>query len=113
MRKKFFRWAGRCSIQETPENILFAFHTELRKILQAGKYDVVHVNMLSAANIVPLVTARQEKVPVVAAHFIIRLRRVLYVICCTGSTKAGSQDMRPCISHAVKWLDIGCFRTGS
>ena len=46
----------------------FAFHTELRKILQAGKYDVVHVNMLSAANIVPLVTAKQEKVPVVAAH---------------------------------------------
>ena len=41
---------------------------ELKRILKETKYDVVHVNMLSAANIVPLRMAHKMGVPKVIAH---------------------------------------------
>lgn len=41
---------------------------ELKKILKETSYDAVHVNMLSAANIVPLHIACKMKVPKVIAH---------------------------------------------
>ena len=41
---------------------------ELKKILKETKYDAVHVNMLSAANIVPLRVAHTMKVPKIIAH---------------------------------------------
>ena len=41
---------------------------QLKRILRETKYDVVHVNMLSAANIVPLIVASYGKVPTVIAH---------------------------------------------
>lgn len=41
---------------------------EIRTILQKGGYDGVYVNMLSAANIVPLKLAKQHGVPIVIAH---------------------------------------------
>ena len=44
------------------------FSRQMRKILRIGRYNAVHVNMLSAANIVPLIVARYGKVPVVIAH---------------------------------------------
>ena len=40
----------------------------LKKILKETKYDAVHVNMLSAANIVPLRVAHTMKVPKIIAH---------------------------------------------
>ena len=46
----------------------FGYIKAFRKLLSQEKYDVVHVNMLSAANIVPLIVARYGKVPVVIAH---------------------------------------------
>ena len=45
-----------------------AFRRELLKILTEESYDAVHVNMLSAANIVPLITAKAANIPVIAAH---------------------------------------------
>ena len=44
------------------------FSRQMRKILRIGRYDAVHVNMLSAANIVPLIVASYGKVPTVIAH---------------------------------------------
>ena len=41
---------------------------ELKRILKETKYDAVHVNMLSAANIVPLHVAYKMKVPRLVAH---------------------------------------------
>ena len=41
---------------------------ELKKILKETKYDAVHVNMLSAANIVPLRVAHTMKVPKIIAQ---------------------------------------------
>lgn len=41
---------------------------QLRKIIREGNYDAVHVNMLSAANIVPLKIAYSEGVPKIIAH---------------------------------------------
>ena len=41
---------------------------ELKKIIKETKYDAVHVNMLSAANIVPLRVAHTMKVPKIIAH---------------------------------------------
>lgn len=45
-----------------------AFQKEMMQILKKEQYDVVHVNMLSAANIVPLLAAKQSNVPIIAAH---------------------------------------------
>lgn len=44
------------------------YTTELRAIIRTGKYDVVHVNMLSAANILPLKVASKCGVKNVIAH---------------------------------------------
>ena len=46
----------------------FGYVNCFRKILQNGGYDVVHVNMLSAANIVPLRLAKAAGVKRVIAH---------------------------------------------
>lgn len=45
-----------------------AFYREMRKILRSGSYDVVHVNMLSAANIIPLIAAKRGAVRKIIAH---------------------------------------------
>lgn len=46
----------------------FGYVREFRRVLEKGNYDVVHVNMLSAANIVPLRLAQQAGVKKVIAH---------------------------------------------
>ena len=46
----------------------FGYIKAFRKLLSREKYDVVHVNMLSAANIVPLRLAKQAGVRKVIAH---------------------------------------------
>lgn len=45
-----------------------AFYRQMKKILRMRRYDAVHVNMLSAANIVPVMVARQLGVRKVIAH---------------------------------------------
>ena len=45
-----------------------AFYREMRNILKAETYDVVHANMLSAANIVPLIAAKRGAVRKIIAH---------------------------------------------
>ncbi len=44
------------------------FRRELLKILKNTNYDVIHVNMLSAANIVPLIVGKKAQVSKVIAH---------------------------------------------
>lgn len=44
------------------------YYNEMRKIIRDNKYDVVHINMLSAANVLPVKAALAEKVPKVIVH---------------------------------------------
>lgn len=44
------------------------YYRKLRKIMRDGKYDVVHINMLSAANVLPIKAALKEKVPKIIVH---------------------------------------------
>lgn len=46
----------------------FLFYREMRCILQRENYDVVHVNMLSAANIIPFIAAKHSAVRKIIAH---------------------------------------------
>lgn len=46
----------------------FGYVKQLRRVLEQEKYDAVHVNMLSAANIVPLRLAKEAGVKKVIAH---------------------------------------------
>ena len=39
----------------------FKCYLEIKKIIKKEKYDVVHINMLSAANIIPLKAAKKAK----------------------------------------------------
>lgn len=44
------------------------YYNTLRKIIRKHKYNIVHINMLSAANILPLKAARKEKVKKIVIH---------------------------------------------
>lgn len=40
----------------------------MRRIIHSNNYDIIHINMLSAANILPIIAARREKVPRIIVH---------------------------------------------
>ncbi len=46
----------------------FGYVREVRRILEEQKYDVIHVNMLSAANVVPLRLAKEAGIKKIIAH---------------------------------------------
>jgi len=46
----------------------FKCYLEIKKIIKKEKYDVVHINMLSAANIIPLKAAKKAKAKYIIAH---------------------------------------------
>ena len=52
----------------SPKKNFFAYKKEIKNILKNKKYDCVYVNMLSAANIAPLVVAKKEGVETIVAH---------------------------------------------
>ena len=66
--KEILELGGRVFYVPNIKKDYFGYIKAFRKLLSREKYDVVHVNMLSAANIVPLIVARYGKVPVVIAH---------------------------------------------
>lgn len=59
---------GRVFLVPNVKRDYFGYVRAMRALLQAGKYDVVHVNMLSAANILPLKLAKEAGVRQIAAH---------------------------------------------
>lgn len=85
-----------------------AFYREMRNILKAETYDVVHANMLSAANIVPLIAAKRGAVRKIIAHshnsstpgivrnILHRLNKPLIPYFAT--------DMFACSAKAGKWM---------
>ena len=44
------------------------YYRTLRNILKENHYDIIHINMLSAANILPVKAARAEKIPCIIIH---------------------------------------------
>lgn len=44
------------------------YYRVLRDIMKSGHYDIVHINMLSAANVLPIKAASKEKVPKIIVH---------------------------------------------
>lgn len=84
------------------------FQRQFHKILQNGQYDAVHVNMLSAANILPLIAAYRTGVPKVIAHSHNTdspgmVRNLLHQI---NKRKIGkyATDYFACSKKAGKWL---------
>nr|WP_294528164.1 glycosyltransferase family 1 protein [uncultured Blautia sp.] len=59
---------GRVFLVPNVKKDYFGYVKAMKKILSEGKYDVVHVNMLSAANILPLRLAKEAGVGKVIAH---------------------------------------------
>lgn len=41
---------------------------EIVRLIKANKYEIVHINMLSAANVIPLIAAKKAGVKVIIAH---------------------------------------------
>lgn len=84
------------------------FRKELAEIIGREKYDVVHVNMLSAANIVPLVVARACGVKKVIAHSHNSsspglIRNLLHIIN-KASIPRYATHFFACSQTASKWL---------
>lgn len=44
------------------------YYKQIRKIITSEKYDVIHVNMLSAANPLPIIAASKSKNSIIVAH---------------------------------------------
>ena len=44
------------------------FYNELKKIIKENNYKIVHINMLSAANILPVIAAKKCKVKHIILH---------------------------------------------
>lgn len=59
---------GRVFLVPNVKKNYFGYVKAMKKILAEGRYDVVHVNMLSAANILPLRLAKEAGVGKVIAH---------------------------------------------
>ena len=66
--KEILELGGRVFYVPNVKKDYFGYIKAFRKLLSREKYDVVHVNMLSAANIVPLRLAKQAGVRKVIAH---------------------------------------------
>ena len=81
---------------------------QLRQIIRNGNYDAVHVNMLSAANIVPLKIACSEGVPKIIAHShntqTIGFLRKLMDRCNRARLKKYSNVKLACGYEAGEWL---------
>lgn len=46
----------------------FASHNELLRIIEQNNYDVIHINISSFANLIPVVAAKKGKVPKIILH---------------------------------------------
>lgn len=84
------------------------FRKELMKILKQGNYHAVHVNMLSAANVVPLVIAKRAGMKKIIAHSHNSsspgiLRNILH---CLNKPRIAryATDFFACSQVAGKWL---------
>ena len=62
------RLGGRIYYVPNVKKDYFGYVKQLRRVLEQEKYDAVHVNMLSAANIVPLRVAKEAGVRKIIAH---------------------------------------------
>lgn len=52
----------------SPKRHMYRYAKELRSVINNGKYDIVHVNMLSAANIFPVVFSKGTYAKKIIAH---------------------------------------------
>ena len=66
--QEILKLGGRVFYVPNVKKDYFGYVKAFRELLQREKYDIVHVNMLSAANIVPLRLAKQAGVGKVIAH---------------------------------------------
>jgi len=82
---------------------------ELSKILKEGKYDIVHINMLSAANFIPFIVAKRSKIKKIIAHAHNTgtpkgiLRKFLNMFC-KKLILSKATDFWACSKKAGKWM---------
>lgn len=85
-----------------------AYAESIKKILRENTYDVVHVNMLSAANIVPLQIAHKAGIKKVIAHSHSSscpgLIRKIMTLCNRPKIAKYATDMIACGELAGKWM---------
>lgn len=53
-----------CSEKKNP----FKYYNQLKEIIKNNKYNIVHINMLSAANILPIIVSKKQRVPHIILH---------------------------------------------
>ena len=66
--KEILELGGRVFYVPNIKKDYFGYIKAFRKLLSREKYDVVHVNMLSAANIVPIIAAKKAGAKTIIAH---------------------------------------------
>lgn len=85
------------------------YYKEIRRIIKENEYKIVHVNMLSMANILPIVAAKKEKVARIILHshntstphgF---LRKILNAVNKNYAIKHAT-DLVACSEYAGKWM---------
>lgn len=85
------------------------YYRKLCNVMEKGRYDIVHINMLSAANILPLEAARRAKVKNIILHSHSSdipgglLRRVLHLLNLKAVRSSRTVKLA-CGDVAGKWL---------
>lgn len=85
------------------------YYKKLKKIIEDNKYNIVHINMLSAANILPVIAAKNAKVKNIITHSHNTntpsgvIRKVLDKIN-KGILLKYSTDLWACSNLAGKWM---------
>ena len=107
-KKEIIKLGGRVFEIPNIKKHYIKYCRQLRQIIRNGNYDAVHVNMLSAANIVPLKIACSEGVPKIIAHShntqTIGFLRKLMDRCNRARLKKYSNVKLACGYEAGEWL---------
>ena len=94
-----------CDFKKCP----LKYAKELSKILEENKYDIVHVNMLSAANFIPFIVAKKYKIEKIIAHAHNTgapkgILRKLLNASCKKIILSNATDFWACSKKAGKWM---------
>lgn len=100
---------GKIFYLSNPKKNLLKYIIELLNVLKSNKYKIVHINMLSGANIVPLLICNIKKIEKVIIHSHnsnlpkgISKKFLHYIV--KSFIKSRSNDYLACSKVAAKWL---------
>ena len=112
LKMKLFGYGGKVYKVTNVKRNPLKYYREIGSIIKQNKYNIVHVNMLSMANILPIIVAKKEKVKKIILHSHNTstphgmLRKILNNINKKYAIN-NATDLVACSEYAGKWMFEG------